>query len=146
MRNESRHPEPVDTLLPPPAGERFFKIRNRTTGKYKLAGLPKDDSPNSGWGRVGKCWDKKALMGHLALFIRSNTHEKVWTGTKWEKGPLKYPELAEGATYYAIPAEYEIVEYFALGTVVNLKNVMHAVLAKGSTIIHPPAKKPQKSR
>lgn len=129
------HPPVPVSHLPPPPGERFFKIRHATNGKFKTAGVKLDRMGNiAGWTRVGKTWDKKGLAGHLALFLRVNDYKRVWNGTKWVDGPLQHPELVKGATYYAIPAEYEIIEYFALGSITPLKNIMQAVLAKGSVL------------
>lgn len=131
----------IPETSPPPPGERFFKIRNRVTGKFKTAGVRTDYKGNiDGWSARGKTWDKKSLMGHLALFQRVNEHQRVWIGTKWAKGPLEHPDIAEGAIYYAIPEEYEIIEYFALGQISPLKNIMQSVLAKGGVIMLEPLK------
>lgn len=123
--------------LAPPAAERFFKIRSKITGLYKIAGNKRDGSTGrvTGWTKQGKTWNKKSLAGHFALFLCTNDRTKVWVhGSGYVDGPCPRPELEVGALYYAIPEEYEVVEFFALGEIVPLQNVMRAVLAKGAVI------------
>ena len=115
-----KKPAPALTELPPPPGERFFKIRSTKTGLFKCAGI------GERWSKTGKVWSKKTLAGHFALFKRENYPANG--------GTLPRPELEQGAVYYVIPDEYQIVEYFALGDVVPLENVMRVVLSKGAVI------------
>lgn len=110
----------VTEELPPPAAERFFKIRSKVTGLFKIAGTTR-------WSKDGKTFTKKTLAGHLSLFKNENRP----TG---RDRSLPRPDLEQGAVYYSIPEEYEIVEYFALGELVPLERVMRAVLAKGAVI------------
>lgn len=121
--------------LPPPPAERFFKIRNKRTGLYKTAGLTGADcKTDAGWSKLGKVWSAKTLAGHLALFLTTNKKPRIWVhGKGYEIDPaavLPRPDLEEGAQFYAVPDEYEIVEYFSLGTVVPLESVMRKQLAK----------------
>jgi hypothetical protein len=125
----------TEELLPPPPAVRLFKIRNARTGLFKMAGLNGTDcNPKStvGWSKGGKVWDKKTLSGHLALFLRNNNPPRKWAGKEGyvTTGPLPRPDLPEGAQFYDVPAEYQIVEYFALGTVVPLESVMRKQLDK----------------
>lgn len=126
--------------LAPPAAERFFKIRSKITGLYKIAGIAGTGEEDGhrragGWTKTGKIWNKKSLAGHFALFLRTNDRTSVWVhGSGYVEGPCPRPELEIGAPYYAIPEEYEVVEFFALGEIVPLQNVMRAVLAKGAVI------------
>jgi len=125
----------VAAPLAPPAAERFFKIRSKHTGLYKIAGSKRDSSGRvTGWTKQGKIWNKKSLAGHLALFLCVNDKTSIWQHGKIVEGPCPRPEIEVGAPYYAIPEEYEVVEFFALGEIVPLQNVMRAVLAKGAVI------------
>lgn len=124
----------TEELLPPPA-ERFFKIRNTRTGLFKMAGINGADcNPKNtlGWSKGGKVWSKVTLAGHLALFLRTNNPPRKWAGKEGYvvTGPPPRPDLPEGAQFYDVPAEYQIVEYFALGTVVPLDSVMRKQLDK----------------
>lgn len=122
--------------LPPPPGERFFKIRNSRTGLFKTAGLAGADcnpKSNHGWSKSGKIWNSKTLSGHLALFLRDNRAPRKWTGPSLgyqATGPLPRPDLEEGVQFYDVPAEYQIVEYFSLGHIVPLETIMRKQLAK----------------
>lgn len=126
----------VKDALPPPPAERFFKIRNSNTGLFKIAGVsqPNKHRPNHGWSKTGKIWDKKSLAGHLALFLRENRKPRTWVhGKGYAFDPaavLPRPDLEEGAQFYDVPAEYQIVEYFSLGHIVPTETIMRKQLDK----------------
>jgi hypothetical protein len=125
----------VKEVLPPPPAERFFKIRNSRTGLFKTAGLNGTDcKSNVGWSKNGKVWSPVTLSGHLALFLRTNKKPLIWVhGKGYEIDPaavLPRPDLEEGALFYGVPAEYQIVEYFSLGHIVPTETVMRKQLDK----------------
>lgn len=125
----------VKETLPPPPAERFFKIRNSRTGLFKTAGLTGATCGSSaGWSKNGKIWSPTTLSGHLALFLRENEKPRLWVhGKGYVSDPaaaLPRPDLEEGARFYDVPAEYQIVEYFSLGHVVPTETVMRKQLDK----------------
>ena len=125
----------------PPAAQRFFKIRSKKTGLYKLAGLAGTDGHTAshgrvgGWSKIGKTWTVKSLAGHFSLFLRYNERKRIWAGKEWVAGSLERPELEEGAPYYEIPEEYEVVEYYALGSVITLKAALGKKLETASLVL-----------
>lgn len=127
----------VKEALPPPPAERFFKIRNARTGLFKTAGINGadcDPKSNLGWSKGGKVWSKATLSGHLALFLCENRKPRQWVhGKGYEIDPaavLPRPDLEEGAQFYDVPAEYQIVEYFSLGHIVPTETIMRKQLDK----------------
>lgn len=127
-------------MLPAVPSDKFYKIRHRTTGLFKLAGFDwrEYEDPRAhlrsvkesmkirfpGWSATGKVWNRKQLAGHLGNFLRLNRPH-------YATGLLPRPELPVGADYYEIPECYEIVEFIATGAVVPLEDV----LREGATVV-----------